>query len=124
MGFPKIRMRRLRSSNAMRRLVRETSVSVDDLVYPLFVREGEGLKEPIKSMASCFHFSPDTVAAEVVEVASLKIPAVLLFGLPNKKDDIGSEAWSRTGASRYYRCLPLCIHRTRSLRGDKEKINR
>jgi len=97
MGFPKIRMRRLRSSNAMRRLVRETSVSVDDLVYPLFVREGEGLKEPIKSMASCFHFSPDTVAAEVVEVASLKIPAVLLFGLPGKKDDIGSEAWSETG---------------------------
>ena len=56
MGFPKNRMRRLRSSDAMRRLVRETNLSVDDLVYPLFVREGEGLKEPIKSMADCFHF--------------------------------------------------------------------
>jgi len=97
MGFPKNRMRRLRSSDAMRRLVRETSLSVDDLVYPLFVREGEGLKEPIKSMAGCFHFSPDTVAAEAAEVASLRIPAVLLFGLPGKKDDIGSEAWSETG---------------------------
>jgi len=97
MAFPKNRMRRLRSSNAMRRLVRETSLSVDDLVYPLFVREGEGLKEPIKSMAGCFHFSPDTVAAEAAEVASLRIPAVLLFGLPGKKDDIGSEAWSETG---------------------------
>jgi porphobilinogen synthase len=81
----------------MRRLVRETSVSVDDLVYPLFVREGEGLKEPIKSMAGCFHFSPDTVAAEAAEVTSLKIPAVLLFGLPGKKDETGSEAWSETG---------------------------
>ncbi len=97
MAFPKNRMRRLRSSDAMRRLVRETSLSVDDLVYPLFVREGEGLKEPIKSMAGCFHFSPDTVAAEAAEVASLGIPAVLLFGLPGKKDDIGSEAWSETG---------------------------
>jgi len=97
MGFPKNRMRRLRSSDAMRRLVRETSLSVDDLVYPLFVREGEGLKEPIKSMDGCFHFSPDTVAAEAAEVASLRIPAVLLFGLPGKKDDIGSEAWSETG---------------------------
>ncbi len=97
MSFPKIRMRRLRCSDTMRRLVRETSLSVDDFVYPLFVREGEGLKEPIKSMADCFHFSPDTVAAEAAEVASLRIPAVLLFGLPGKKDDIGSEAWAETG---------------------------
>ena len=94
MGFPKIRMRRLRSSDSMRRLVRETTLSVDDLVYPLFVKPGEGLKEPIKSMTDCFHFSPDTVAAEAAEVASLGIPAVLLFGLPDKKDDIGSQAWA------------------------------
>jgi len=97
MVFPKIRMRRLRSSATMRRLVRETSLSVDDLVYPLFIREGEGLKEPIKSMTDCFHFSPDTVAAEAAEVAALGIPAVLLFGLPDKKDDIGSEAWAENG---------------------------
>jgi len=97
MGFPKIRMRRLRSSNAMRRLVRTTTLSVDDLVYPLFVRDGSGIKEPIKSMDDCFHFSPDTIAAEAVEVASLGIPAVLLFGLPDKKDDIGSQAWAEDG---------------------------
>ncbi len=97
MAFPKNRMRRLRSSPAMRRLVRQTSLSVDDLVYPLFVREGEGLKEPIKSMTNCFHFSPDTVAAEAAHVASLDIPAVLLFGLPGKKDDIGSRAWAEDG---------------------------
>ncbi|MEE9370105.1 MAG: hypothetical protein V3W45_01425, partial [Sedimentisphaerales bacterium] len=82
MAFPKIRMRRLRSSSAMRRLVCQISLSVDDFVYPLFVREGEGLKEPIKSMAGYYHFSPDTVAAEAVEVVGLGIPAVLLFGLP------------------------------------------
>jgi porphobilinogen synthase len=70
---------------------------VDDLVYPLFVREGKGLKEPIGSMDGCFHFSPDTVAAEAVEVAALGIPAVLLFGLPKRKDDIGSEAWAEDG---------------------------
>jgi porphobilinogen synthase len=81
----------------MRRLVRETHIHVDDLVYPLFVREGEGIKEPIVSMTGCFHFSPDTIAAEAVEIASLGIPAVLLFGLPGKKDDIGSEAWAEDG---------------------------
>ncbi len=97
MGFPKIRMRRLRSSDSMRRLVRQTRLSVDDLVYPLFVREGKGLKAPIKTMDDCFHFSPDTIAAEALEVASLGIPAVLLFGLPDKKDDIGSQAWAEDG---------------------------
>jgi porphobilinogen synthase len=97
MGFPKKRMRRLRSSPSMRRLVRQTSVSVDDLVYPLFVREGEGIKEPIKSMTGCYHFSPDTIADEAAEVASLGIPAVLLFGLPGRKDEIGSEAWAENG---------------------------
>jgi porphobilinogen synthase len=97
MAFPKTRMRRLRSSDAMRRLVRETTVSIDDLVYPLFVRYGSGVKEPIKSMAGCFHFSPDTVADEAAEVASLGIPAVLLFGLPKKKDETGSQAWAEDG---------------------------
>jgi porphobilinogen synthase len=81
----------------MRRLVRRTTLSVDSFVYPLFVREGKGLKQPIKSMTDCFHFSPDTIAAEAVEVASLRIPAVLLFGLPGKKDDIGSQAWAEDG---------------------------
>jgi porphobilinogen synthase len=98
MGFPEIRMRRLRTNSAMRRLVRETTLSVDDFVYPLFVKPGQGLKEPIKSMTGCFHFSPDTVAAEAAEVAALGIPAVLLFGLPSKKDEKGSQAYSESGA--------------------------
>ncbi len=98
MDFPKIRIRRLRSSEAMRKLVCRTALSVNDLVYPLFVRPGQAVKEPIKSMADCFHFSPDTVALEAAQTASLGIPAVLLFGLPGNKNDIGSEAWSEDGA--------------------------
>jgi porphobilinogen synthase len=99
MIFPDIRMRRLRSSDTMRRLVRQNALSVDDLVYPLFVRPGENIKEPIASMTDCFHFSPDTIAAEAVEVAELGIPAVLLFGLPGEKDEIGSQAWDENGST-------------------------
>jgi porphobilinogen synthase len=97
MGFPKTRMRRLRTSDPMRKLVRETSLTVGDFIYPLFIRQGRGLKEPIKSMTDCFHFSPDTVAAEAANVADLGIPAVLLFGLPAKKDPTGSQAWAENG---------------------------
>lgn len=78
-------------------MVRETSLSVNDLIYPLFIRAGEGLRKPIPSMTDCFHFSPDLIAEEAAEIASLGIPAVLLFGLPHKKDEQGSEAWSEEG---------------------------
>lgn len=98
MVFPQIRMRRLRSSETMRRLVRETSLSVNDFVYPLFVCPGKGVKEPIGSMTGCFHMSPDMVVAEAREVASLGIPAVILFGLPETKDGQGSGAWAEDGA--------------------------
>ena len=98
MQYPSIRMRRLRKSQALRRLVRETTFTVDNLVYPLFVKAGIGLKEPIASMKDCFHFSPDTIVNEAKEVFNLGIPAVLLFGLPEKKDDKGSEAWAENAA--------------------------
>ena len=98
MAFPNNRMRRLRTTDSMRRLVREMTVAVDNLVYPLFVRKGRGLKEPIESMADCFHFSPDTIVKEAEDVAKLGVPAVLLFGLPDKKDKTGSEAWLQDGA--------------------------
>ena len=97
MGFPKNRMRRLRSSDSMRRLVRQTSLRTDDFVYPLFVRDGRGIKKPIKSMTDCFHFSVDKLADEARDIASLGIPAVLLFGLPEKKDAVGSQAWAEDG---------------------------
>jgi porphobilinogen synthase len=97
MGFPEIRMRRLRRSATMRRMVRETTLRVDNLIYPLFVRAGQGLKKPIPSMRDCFHFSPDRIAEETAEVAELGIPAVLLFGLPAHKDEHGSESWAEDG---------------------------
>ncbi len=81
----------------MRRLVRETVVQVDDLVYPLFVKQGQGLKEPISTMTGCYHFSPDTIVEEAREVAALGIPGVLLFGLTHEKDAQGSQSWNDHG---------------------------
>jgi porphobilinogen synthase len=98
MAFPKTRLRRLRKNDAIRRLVRQTKLSVDDFVYPLFTCPGSKIKKPIESMTGCFHCSPDTIAAEAEAVASLGIPAVLLFGLPEKKDAKGSEAFSENSA--------------------------
>jgi len=93
MGFPTIRQRRLRANETIRRLVRQTRLSIDDFVYPLFACPGRNVTEPIESMTGCFHFSPDTIAEEAAEVAALGINAVLLFGLPGQKDAEGSEAW-------------------------------
>jgi len=94
MSFPKIRLRRLRTNPTIRRLVRETALSVDDLVYPLFTRPGSNQKQPIPSMTDCFHFTPDLIAEEAKRVADLGIPAVLLFGVPETKDPTGSQAWA------------------------------
>lgn len=97
MGFPQTRMRRLRQNNAVRRLVSETTLATNNLIYPLFVKPGRNIKEPIKSLTDCFYFSPDTIAKEAAEVSSLGIPAVLLFGHPEKKDATGSQAWAEDG---------------------------
>jgi porphobilinogen synthase len=97
MGFPETRLRRLRASEGMRKLVAETRLSVADFVYPLFVCAGEGVKKPIKSMSGCFHWSVDMLGAEIDEIAKLGIPGVLLFGLPARKDAQGTEAWDAQG---------------------------
>jgi porphobilinogen synthase len=81
----------------MQRLVRETALTVDSFVYPLFLCAGSNVKKPIESMRNCFHFSPDMVAGEAAEIASLGIPAVLLFGVPAKKDEKGTQAWAEDG---------------------------
>lgn len=106
MGFPQIRLRRLRASDAMRRLISETRLRPDDLVYPLFVCPGQGVQSPIHSMDGCFHFSPDTLIREAREVYERGIPAILLFGLPSRKDAQGSEAWaSESAVCQALRCL-------------------
>ncbi len=97
MYFPKHRARRLRKSETIRRMVRETRLWVDDLIYPLFVVAGKGIKEPISSMPGNFHYSVDKLSEEIKEISSLNIPAVILFGLPEHKDPYGSEAYKDDG---------------------------
>ena len=89
---------RLRRSAGIRALVRETLLSPDRFVAPLFVRHGKGLKEPIASLPGVSRLSPDEALAEARELLSAGIPAVILFGIPEKKDETGSEAWDDGGA--------------------------
>jgi porphobilinogen synthase len=98
MAYPNTRLRRLRTTVAMRKLVRETRLNPADLMYPLFVCPGTDIKDPIGSMDGCFHLSADNVAEEAKEIAKLGIPAVILFGLPEKKDPTGSQAWAPDSA--------------------------
>ena len=91
--FPSTRLRRLRRTAASRALVRETRLSPEQFIAPLFVRKGQGLREPISSLPGVSRLSPDEAVAEAQELRGLGVPAVLLFGLPERKDDTGSEAW-------------------------------
>jgi|UniRef100_UPI0040489C80 porphobilinogen synthase len=91
------RTRRLRKTDGIRRLVRETKLSVDDFIYPLFIEEGQNIETEIISMPEIKRYSLDTISKELDEVVSLKIPAVLLFGIPAHKDEIGSETWNDNG---------------------------
>jgi porphobilinogen synthase len=94
---PFARFRRLRRSEGLRGLVRETRLSPADFVYPLFVAHGRGLRREIESMPGQYHLSPDGLAREAEELRALGIPAVLLFGLPAAKDEEGSEAYADDG---------------------------
>ncbi len=91
------RTRRLRKNPSIRSMVRETKLSVDDFIYPLFIVEGENIKREISSMKGIYHFSVDRVLEEIKEVMDLGIKSILLFGIPNNKDNIGSEAYSSQG---------------------------
>jgi porphobilinogen synthase len=97
MSFPIDRPRRLRKNNNIRRLVRENNVTADDLVQPLFVVTGQKVKTEIGSMPGQFHFSVDQIAVEASRIAKLNVPAVILFGIPEKKDGVGSEAYADDG---------------------------
>jgi len=97
MGFPIRRLRRLRASEALRRMVRETTLSVDDLILPLFVRPGRGVRRAVKSMPGNFQLSIDELVKEAREVARLGIPAVILFGIPERKDAAASSGTAPDG---------------------------
>ncbi|MGA8766239.1 MAG: porphobilinogen synthase [Candidatus Acidiferrales bacterium] len=96
--FPVNRPRRLRRTEALRGLVRETRLSTSGLVYPMFACPGNKIRTEVSSMPGIFQQSPDQIVEECREVAGLGIPAVILFGLPEKKDETGSEAASPSGA--------------------------
>ncbi len=97
MFFPDSRLRRLRKNETLRRMVRETTLSVDDLILPLFVTFGKGVKKPISSMPGHFQLSIDELMKEIKEVEALNIPGVILFGIPEEKDEIGSGAYDEHG---------------------------
>jgi porphobilinogen synthase len=96
-AFPQLRLRRLRRSESLRALVRETQVEAGDFIYPIFVVEGKGIQQEITSMPGIYRYSPDRLPLEVEEVAKLGIPAVLLFGIPEHKDETGSSGYHPDG---------------------------
>jgi len=105
------RFRRLRYNPKVRDMIRETELSKNDLIYPLFVMSGNKVKNPVKSMPGVFQFSIDTLVEECKEVADLGIPAVILFGIPEKKDEQGSEAYDPNGIVQ------------KAIRAIKQKVN-
>ena len=97
MSFPQMRMRRLRRSESMRALVRETVLEPGDLIYPLFICPGEGMRREVSSMPGVFNLSVDEAIREAEEAASLGLGGLLLFGLPEAKDEQGTGAWEEGG---------------------------
>lgn len=109
---PSNRPRRLRLSDNMRRLVRETILSPSDFIYPLFICDGEGIVNPISSMPNQFQFSVDKLADEIHQIVALNIPAVILFGIPAHKDDCGSENFNPNGV------IPRAIRQIKDIAPD------
>lgn len=97
MGFPLTRMRRLRRTKTLRSMVRETRLSPECLIAPLFIVEGTGVSRPITSMPGQSRYSADVAAAHSAALFDAGIPAVLLFGIPGKKDEVGSSSWDDDG---------------------------
>jgi porphobilinogen synthase len=97
MAFPVTRLRRLRRSSQLRDLVRETRLTPDAFVYPIFVCPGEGVRKAVRSMPGVFNLSVDEAVKEAREVHSLGVSSVILFGLPDKKDDVATGAWADDG---------------------------
>jgi porphobilinogen synthase len=95
--FPIVRARRLRRTEALRRMVRETTLTPDDFIYPLFVRPGTGIQKPIASMPGQYQWSVDTLVTEIKEAAALGVPAVVLFGIPEEKDPRGHDNCNPNG---------------------------
>src|ERR1700757_4393342 len=97
MAFPVSRLRRLRRAEALRSMVRETRLTPEAFVYPLFVCPGEGVRKEVRSMPGVFNLSVDEAVKEARETFSLGVPAIILFGLPETKDEVATGAWADDG---------------------------
>src|SRR6201998_43732 len=97
MAFPVTRLRRLRKSEPLRSLVRETHLAPEAFVYPLFVCPGKGIRKEVRSMPGVFNLSVDEAVKEVREARNLGVLSVILFGLPEKKDEVATGAWAEDG---------------------------
>src|ERR1700678_2464754 len=97
MAFPAVRLRRLRQTEQLRNLVRETRLTPEAFAYPMFVCPGEGVRREVRSMPGVFNLSVDEAVKEAAEVHSLGVPAVILFGLPDAKDEVATGAWADDG---------------------------
>ena len=113
MAFPERRLRRLRRTPALRRMVAETTLAVDDLVAPLFVREGATAPVPVASLPGVVQHSRESLVKEVRELVELGVPAVVLFGVPAQKDPVGSAAWDPEGI------VPVALRDLRDEVGDR-----
>ncbi|MBD8500797.1 porphobilinogen synthase [Paenibacillus arenosi] len=97
MAYPTVRLRRLRKTAGIRSLVRETILTVDDFIMPIFVTHGEGIKSPIGSMPGVYHFSLDKLDEEVDAIVELGLKSVIVFGVPSEKDEVGSSGYDSNG---------------------------
>jgi porphobilinogen synthase len=97
MAYPINRLRRLRRTESLRSLVRETRLSPEGFIYPLFICPGQGIRKEVRSMPGVFNLSIDEAVKEVAEVKALGIPSVILFGLPETKDEVATGAWAEDG---------------------------
>ena len=111
MDFPSYRLRRLRKDDLFRKVFRETDLQPSDFILPLFVRPGKGIKQPISSMPGHSQLSIDLLIKEVKEAKSLGIPGIILFGIPEKKDEMGTEGYAEEGIIQ------------KALRAIKEKVD-
>ncbi len=137
MAFPVTRLRRLRRTEPLRSLVRETRLSPENFVYPLFVCPGKGVRKEVRSMPGVFNLSVDEAVKEVRDARSAGVLSVILFGLPEKKDEIATGAWASDGivqqAARaikqrncrhhhHGRCVPVRVHVARTLRDRESRL--
>src|SRR5580698_824311 len=113
MAFPITRLRRLRQSEQLRSMVRETRLSPTSFVYPMFVCPGEGVRKEVGSMPGVFNLSVDEAVKEAHATYSLGVPAIILFGLPEKKDELATGAWADDG---------IVQHAARAIKGEVPKL--